>query len=444
MAKPERCAAQHFGPWMVYPQWFAQALSAVKAGTFKPMQASEDMPVTDEEGYATSDGGDGTLLAIIPIVGQMTKAGSSYGGASTVEVRKALRKAVGDDSVSAILLHIDSPGGTVAGTGDLAAEVAEADKRKPVYTYFEDLGASAAYWVGSQSRRVFANPTAEIGSIGTMTYVEDTSGAYEKAGIKVTLIATGPYKGQWVDGNPVSDEYIDAVRTEVEDLNEHFLAGVMSGRNLSRERLMESADGRVFIASKALQLGLIDEVASFDVAVKAISREVFKMNSEQFRTFAAEHPDDDAVKSIRSAGIKHGEKTGTDAERARVVGILEAHGLKSHAACTSIVAGHDPETAKCIADAASAEKVAAQAALDAKDAEIARLKALAETGGHPGVGGGATDKKNADKPDGSDPKALAEWEWDNKQTTWNASTKDRYVASRTAELSGQLRIAAAR
>lgn len=279
----QRCAAQHFGPWMVEPHWFSQAVAAVKAGTFKPVAEEDDRrrsapppnAVTERVGeedvilYYRETGG----VARIPMSGQVTKGDSSFGGVNTVRARKAVRKAVNDDQVESILLHIDSPGGTVSGTGDLAADISRANTIKPVYTYFEDLGASAAYWIGSQARRIYANPTAQIGSIGTMTYVEDTSKMYEKAGIKVTLIATGKYKGQWIDGNPVSDEYIDSIREEIHDLNEHFLAGVLNGRKkMTREQLASVADGRVFIAAKAKKLGLIDQVASLDDVLAKIGR----------------------------------------------------------------------------------------------------------------------------------------------------------------------------
>jgi ClpP class serine protease len=167
-SRVEKCAAQHFGPWMIEPKWFSQAVQAVKAGTFKAETVRDD-----ETGYRLYTRISG--IAGIAMAGQITKGDSSYGGCSSVRVRKAVRKAVNDDQVTAILLHIDSPGGTVAGTGDLADDVAAADKRKPVYCYVEDLGASAAYWVGSQARRVYANPTAMIGSIGTVAVVEDSS-----------------------------------------------------------------------------------------------------------------------------------------------------------------------------------------------------------------------------------------------------------------------------
>lgn len=463
----QRCAAQHFGPWMVYPQWFSQAIAAVKAGTFKPDQqdvlaASPDDPaiVGDWSGEVFKvryylEGG----IARVPFFGQVTKGDSSFGGASSVWTRQSIRKALADGRVRAILLHVDSPGGTVAGTGDLADDVAAADRHKPVYTYFEDLGASAAYWIGSQGRRIFANPTAEVGSIGTMTYVEDTSGLYEKAGIKVTLIATGKYKGQWIDGNPVSEEYIEAVRTEVEDLNEHFLAGVLRGRKMSREHLMTVADGRVFIAQKAQQLGLIDEVSTLDAAMAAILKEISAMpiTTEQFTAYAAENPQAAEVQAIRNEGYEKAKaeltpKAATVDELSAAFAGDEKFVLEQLRAGATLPAANAAAVARMREQSAAAAQEHARQlqakdeAIAAKDQEIERLKF--EQGGRGpinggGGAGGSGQQGSGDRPDPkSDPKAAAAWEWDNDETVRNGfSTKDRYVAWRAAELKGQARIA---
>src|SRR5581483_9650939 len=110
--------------------------------------------------------------------GMLMKGQSSMGGTSTVMARRDIRQAVADQDVAGILLAIDSPGGTVAGTDDLAAEVRQARTSKPVWAAIDDLGASAAYWVASQTQRVTVNsPTALVGSIGTLQVIRDLSAA---------------------------------------------------------------------------------------------------------------------------------------------------------------------------------------------------------------------------------------------------------------------------
>jgi signal peptide peptidase SppA len=245
-------------------------VAAVQDGTFAPIQVPEPADAADD----SSDD-----VAVISIIGQMTKGESSFGGTSSVQTREAIRKAVDNEAVRAILLHIDSPGGTVAGTADLAAEVRNANAVKPVYAYIEDLGASAAYWVASQARRVYANATAEVGSIGTYAVIEDTSGVYDKAGAKVHVISTGEFKGAFADGAPVTDRQLASVQVEVDDLNEHFLNGVVEGRGITREAVNQLADGRVWIADKAQQNKLIDGIATLDDAVAALHNEVTNMET---------------------------------------------------------------------------------------------------------------------------------------------------------------------
>ena len=274
----QACAAQHFGLWLIEPQWFNQAVASIRAGIFiaqpgifKSKDKGEEEPI-----YIRDDSG----IAHIYISGQMTKKESSFGGASSIRSRNAIRTAVNDEKVGAILMHIDSPGGTAAGTASLARDVRMADTIKPVYTHFEDLGASAAYWVGSQARRVTAEPTSEIGSIGTLAYVVDTSGEFEKNGWKAYVISTGPYKGAFAEGTEITKEQLAYLKETVDDLNRYFLEGVSEGRKMDMKQVETAADGRVYDAVKAKKLGLIDDVQPID-DVLAMIRGDLQASSEQ-------------------------------------------------------------------------------------------------------------------------------------------------------------------
>lgn len=204
-------------------------------------------------------------VAIVSIVGPMTKSPTSFDpGASTVLARRQIRAAASDDSVKAILLRIDSPGGSVSGTDDLAQDVAAARGKKPCYAYIEDMGCSAAYWVASQCNKVFASKTALVGSIGTYMALTDYSRMAENAGIRVHVISTGKLKGAGVPGAPITDEQLAGFRQTVDDLNSHFLAAVAKGRRMARAKVEALADGGVHVGEKAVALGLVDEIASFD------------------------------------------------------------------------------------------------------------------------------------------------------------------------------------
>ena len=258
------CFANHMGLYLCEPNWLMQAVALVRAGAYPLIDARP--PTPRERLYHV--GTDG--VAVIPMSGPLFKGGSKFSSASTVDVRRAVRQARDDPDVRGILLHIDSPGGHVAGVQELADEVRATGKVKPVHAHLDDLGASAAYWVASQARHVTANATAQVGSIGVVAIVEDSSGAAELEGVKVHVVATGDRKGDFAPGAPVSDDALAALREEVADTHEHFLAAVSRGRGMRGKRLEAVADGRTWIASKAHGLGLIDAVASEDEAFGAV------------------------------------------------------------------------------------------------------------------------------------------------------------------------------
>lgn len=276
----QQCFNSHMGHWAIEPRWFQQAVSQVKAGTWKAMEDDYAGPPRAARPLYQLDRFG---VAVIDMNGPMMKGQSKYGGVSTIQIRQALRQAVSDTNVASILLHIDSPGGHVAGTLELADEVRAADKIKPVVAHIDDMGASAAYWVASQARQITANATAEIGSIGVFAVLEDWSGAYEAAGVKVHVISTGPFKGAGAEGAPVTDEQMTHLREIVADLNQHFLAAVQKGRGMKADKLAGIADGRTFIAAKAMDLGLVDAVQSFDKTAAEMGKQ-FKLSRNRQAT----------------------------------------------------------------------------------------------------------------------------------------------------------------
>lgn len=223
-------------------------------------------------GYQVTEGG----VAVIDVVGAMTKYGSSLSQMSfgTIGIRRAVRTAARSDDVRAIMLRIDSPGGTVAGTGDLADDVAEAAASKPVHAFIEDLGASAAYWVASQAGKVVANKGALVGSIGTYLVVDDLSGLYASKGIKTHVVRAGKFKGTGAAGSEVTHEELVELQRTVDAVNQDFLDGVARGRRLSMDAVLELADGRVHKGEEAKALGLIDGIGTFPAALAELEGKV--------------------------------------------------------------------------------------------------------------------------------------------------------------------------
>ena len=217
-------------------------------------QAREPVAASEFETVTTK----GKNLAVVSITGTMLKSRASMGGGtSTVAVRRQVRAAARDEDVSGILLRIDSPGGTVAGTDLLAREVSEARKSKPVLAQIEDVGASAAYWVASQAGRVYASTqTALVGSIGTLLTVD-------KRADGLAVFRSGPHKGAGLDGE-ITDQQAAHLQALVDGLQAQFSEAVARGRRLTSEQVAEVATGATWLAGQAMALRLIDGVQSVE------------------------------------------------------------------------------------------------------------------------------------------------------------------------------------
>lgn len=261
------CYAQHFGLWMVQSRWLLAASSAYNAGTLSKvdMQAGDPLYTVDDTG-----------IAYIAIQGHLTKGVSSYGGTSNVRTRRALRAAEQDRKVRGIFMDIDSPGGTVSGQQAFADEIRAIARRgqKPIVAHAEDGMHSAALWAGVQAQRVTASPMTEIGSIGTVASVADTSGAAEQQGVKVHVVSTGPLKGAFTPGTEITDEQIDYLQKRVDEMNQFFLEAVKNGRGMPIAKVRELATGEDWMAAEAKEHGLIDAVMSRDDAVTMFRREL--------------------------------------------------------------------------------------------------------------------------------------------------------------------------
>ncbi len=434
------CAAQHFGPWMIEPKWFTEAVSAVKAGTFKSEQVVERGP--DGVPVYVWDVTDG--VATIPISGQTQKGDSSFGGTSSVRVRNAIRQASKREDVTAILLHIDSPGGTVAGTAELANDVRNArDAGKYVHTHFSDLGASAAYWVGSQADYVTAEPTTLIGSIGVVAIVEDSSGMADKMGVKVHVISTGDHKGAFAPGREVTDEQLADLQRKVNDLNKHFLRGVAKGRDMAMDKVRDLATGQVWIADEAKKRGLVDAVASFDEVTALLTKRTFDMNKEQALAFIDENPDviADRIEQAKSMGRSDGrgeviseyedKLEAAEGDHALAFGsVQDGTDIK---AITKIVSDR-----KAQAEAIQAEATARAAAEQRAEEAEARVKALEALGsGQPPLSTGAGSSTPDYEGMSSKERAEAEWEANEKMADGRKPQdfkKDRYTAFRVQQL----------
>lgn len=220
--------------------------------------------------YEVLEGG----IAVTDLRGMMTKYGSSLsplpGG--TLGLQRTLRAAYADPSVLGMVLRIDSPGGNVAGTGALARDVRKISETKPIVAFIEDIGASGAYWVGSQAAQLVAGEEAYVGSIGVYAIVDDWSALFAKEGVKRHVIRAGAFKGAGTQGTEITAEQLAEFQRHINEVNGLFVKAVAGGRRMEFEQAMQLSDGRIHLAAQAKKLGLIDAVGSFEQAVKTAKR----------------------------------------------------------------------------------------------------------------------------------------------------------------------------
>jgi len=264
-----RCYAMHMGLWMADARWMCGAVQSVKSGVLQAAKEADGSRFANEPLYVIQDG-----IATIGVAGHMTKGFSKFGGSSSVMLQRAVNSARRDKAVDGVMLHIDSPGGTVAGAFDLADDLRRLAAEKPLYAHISDLGASAAYLQASQAGYVSANRTASVGSIGVMVVLEDRSRASEAAGIEVRVVKSGASKGEIVDGLPITDEAIAGIQEEVDAIAEHLNVAVARGRRMPIAAVRKLADGKTHLAAKAKEFGLIDAVQSYDETVALLRTEI--------------------------------------------------------------------------------------------------------------------------------------------------------------------------
>ena len=199
-------------------------------------------------------------VAIINIRGLMTKGAMWYDEANTALITEAVQTAATSKRVQAILLNLDTPGGSVDGLDRLADAVYGARQVKPVAAQVDGMAASAGYYVASQANKIFTGRGDMLGSIGTLMVIDDYSEMFKNEGVKTHLIATGDYKGAGTPGVPVTEKQLKDFQRIVDAYYGQFLDAIKRGRSMDDKKLKDLADGRLFVGQEAVDNGLADGV----------------------------------------------------------------------------------------------------------------------------------------------------------------------------------------
>lgn len=339
-------------------------------------------------------------VAVVPVIGPIFRRANLFteiSGATSLELlSRDLRTAIEDDSVEAIALDVDSPGGEANGVSEMADMVYAARDQLPVVAFIGDLGASGAYWIASAADRVVASDTALVGSIGVRKAFVDTTERDLKEGVRTIEFVSSQSPNKSLD--PTDGDDRAEIQQVVDDLADVFIAKVARNRGVSRETVLEDfGQGGVMVGERAVEAGLVDRIGTFEGVIETLQdriagdRRPGGLQASEERTMADSdqgsepqltdfEPSADelreafpeAAAEIESAG----REEGAEDERERITAILDLEVTDGHEEVIEEAVG-DPEAT---ADSVSRRILARQseqrkAALDARKADEEELDA---------------------------------------------------------------------
>lgn len=205
-------------------------------------------------------------IALLSITGPITEA---------QPVIEQLHRFGKDNSIKAIILRIDSPGGGVVPSQEIYREVWRLrEQGKPIVASLGDVAASGGYYIAVAAETIFANPGTITGSIGVVLQLPNVEEFLQKVGVKLVIIKSGEYKDIGSPMRPLDKTEREILQGVVDDVYEQFIQAVAQGRNLPVDEVRKIADGRIFSGKRAYELGLVDQLGSLRDAILSTAKKV--------------------------------------------------------------------------------------------------------------------------------------------------------------------------
>jgi protease-4 len=213
--------------------------------------------ITVEDGVAGAG-----KIAVIPVQGIIYTDDQTEWGTSMVDdIKNALQTALEDDSVKAVVLAVNSPGGEVTASDIIYHEVLKVQKKKPVVVAMTSLAASGAYYIACAADWIVANETTFTGSIGVIIQSLNYEGLFDKVGLDAVVFKSGKFKDMLSGSRPMTPEEQAYVESMVMQVYERFLGIVSRARDLPADGLRDTfADGRIITGKDAKEAGLVDQI----------------------------------------------------------------------------------------------------------------------------------------------------------------------------------------
>lgn len=253
------------------------------ARPFKQINLKEYARLVGGHGLAARRAAEGKIelnpekgrLAIVYAEGEIVDGhGQEEGYVYGAKTARLLRQVRQDEGVKAVVLRVNSPGGSVTGSEAIAREVRLLQQVKPVVVSMGSYAASGGYWISAPAGRIFAEPTTVTGSIGVYGVLLNFQKLFnEKLGLTFDTVKTGRHADALTVTRPKTPEEMKLIQDSVDWIYEQFIGKVADGRKLERKTVEEIAQGRVWSGAEALKLGLVDEIGGLSAAVKHAAAE---------------------------------------------------------------------------------------------------------------------------------------------------------------------------
>lgn len=278
---PHVLAAFYGSPWAILPEKLREIEAVLWRRIAGGAQRPEPVAFDDPSDYGVPRGESKPpykmfgSAAVVAVHGTITPRPSLFadfsGGTSAEGIGRAVDAAAADPKADAIVLDVDSPGGSVYGLPEAASKIYAARKAKPVYAVADHMAASAAYWLATQAGDVAVTPAGTVGSIGViLAHVDDTK-ADEMAGLKTTIVSAGKFKAEgWV---PLTEEAQADMQRQVDQYYQMFVSAVAKGRGI-RDATVEKdfGQGRMKLADEAVSARMADRVATLEQVVNEVNK----------------------------------------------------------------------------------------------------------------------------------------------------------------------------
>jgi protease-4 len=216
---------------------------------------------------ADSDEGStsGPRVAIVEAKGAI----GDENGVDGDSIVKLLRKYEKDDSIKAIVLRVDSPGGAVAPSQEIYEQVKKTKAKKKIVVSMGNLAASGGYYISAAADKIFADPGTLTGSIGVIFMHFNVRGLLEAAHVEETTLKTGKYKDTLSPFRPLADTDREEIQGISDDVYGQFIHAVAEGRGMKDEDVRKIAEGRIYTGKRAKELNLVDELGGLEDAIAA-------------------------------------------------------------------------------------------------------------------------------------------------------------------------------